>query len=292
MNAPTLLALVIAFGVIPQSSRIHAQAPPATKPQPTAAQPSEIQLTPSDLFENLSKVTKPLWRQQYRSHIERTVTSRPKASMALGALMADLALAGMARDAQQIHNLVQDQEALEKLLGIADKMRSSRQRYVMTADSGDWPNIARGIEKAHEKQLGFLIDQRDNALASLVTTGRWVRTWQICTTVVVSKKLEDDLLAVGNVELVANLNSAIDTLATKAPTGDKCIRVLSRKIGMIDKLWKQTGPQEQRQERLQVTKEILDELISLLVQDQPASARGAGAKPASADAPAAPSSPP
>ena len=292
MNAPTLLALVIAFSVIPQSSWIHAQAPPVTKPQATTVQPSETQLKPSELFENLSKATKPLWRQQYRSHIERTVTSRPKASLALGAIMADLALAGMARDAQQIHNLVQDQEALEKLLGIADKMRSSRQRYVMTADSGDWPNIARGIEKAHEKQLGFLIDQRDNTLASLVTTGRWVRTWQVCTTVVVSKKLEDDMLAVGNVELVANLNLAIDAIASKAPTTDKCIRILSRKIGMIDKLWKQTGQQEQRAERLQVTKEILDELISLLVQDQSASSSGAGTKPASVDAPSAPTSPP
>lgn len=257
---------------------------------PAPAPPAIKILTPSVLLEDLAKVTKPLWRQQYRPTIARNFTDRSKASLALGAVMADIGIAGMARDAQQVQNLLQDQEAIEKSLGITDRMRSPRQRFAVVATQGDWPNFPRLIERAYEKQLEVLTDQRDGDLASLVTTGRWIRTWQVCASVVHGKKLDNDLLIIGSVELLTQVSHTVEALSAKAPASDRCIKILSKRIGQIDKLWRQGIDPGQRELRQKSTLEILNELVSHLVQDQPPSS--ANAKPAAPQDTPAPIGPP
>jgi hypothetical protein len=246
---------------------------------PTTPEAADKEPTPTKVFQQLAAVTKPLWRQQYRPYVERTVTNRPRAAVALGALMTDLAIAAMARDDQQLRNLVQDQEALEKTLGIADKMPTQRQRYLAQANRGEWPLIARSLEKAHERQAEVLIALRDETLAELVNLGRWVRALQVCTSVVHLKKLPQQELAIGSLELLQTLTTKAEKLAEAAPANDRCLRPLAKKLSHLEKQWRATElTVEQRTERLRSTLEILDELVAQLVQDQTPPSKAGDAK--------------
>ena len=272
MNARILsIPILILLGAASPRPDLRAQ---ESMPSPTE---QVAKLTSVQLFESLSRETKPLWRQQYRAKIERIVTNREKASLALGAVMTDLTLAMMARDGQQIRNLVQDEEALEKLLGVADKMRNFRQRYLTTADANDWLVLGRLVEKAQERQEELLIGQRDVPLASLVSIGRWLRCWQICTSIVISKKLPRHELAIGSSQLLLEISQTSNKLAE--PDNDRHLRLLSRRLLALVKLWPLPEPDQPNPERLAMTQEILDELIGQLVQDEPRPPAPTGVQP-------------
>ncbi len=249
----------------PPPADAAAETQPAKEPQAADFQ------TPGDLFEELTKRTKPVWRVQYREKIVRTVTNRSKAALGLGALMTDLYLAGMARDTQQIRNLVQDEESLEKLLGITDRMTAQRQRIVMAADNSDWPELGRSVRRAVERQIELLKTLRDHDLAQLVSAGHWLRAWQISTNVVVAKNLDADSLAVGSPgmpQTLARDMEAISAQADQGDKGDKCLGVLARKTFALAKTWRNPTV-ETRAERLQMTQMLLGEMVDQLIQNKP-----------------------
>ena len=271
MNARFLFLPLLLLGLTGLRGNLRAQESP--QPPPVEV----VSFTPMQLFEGLARETKPLWRQQYRTKIERIVTNREKASLALGAVMTDLSLAMMARDGQQIRNLVQDEEALEKLLGVADKMRNFRQRYLTAADANEWPTLSRLVDKAQDRQEELLINQRDAPLASLVKIGRWLRCWQICTSVVISKKLPVHELAIGSPQLLGEISAVAGKIAE--PDTNRQLRFLSRKLTALVKLWQPHDPAQPPPDRLLPTQEILDELIGQLVQDEPKPPAPASAQP-------------
>lgn len=271
MNARFLFLPLLLLGLTGLRDNLRAQESP--QPPPVEV----VSFTPMQLFEGLARETKPLWRQQYRTKIERIVTNREKASLALGAVMTDLSLAMMARDGQQIRNLVQDEEALEKLLGVADKMRNFRQRYLTAADANEWPTLGRLVDKAQDRQEELLINQRDAPLASLVKIGRWLRCWQICTSVVISKKLPVHELAIGSPQLLGEISAVAGKIAE--PDTNRQLRFLSRKLTALVKLWQPHDPAQPPPDRLLPTQEILDELIGQLVQDEPKPPAPASAQP-------------
>ncbi len=234
----------------------------ATQAESTPAR--AVPLTPSVLFENLAHATKPLWRQQYRDHIERTVTERDKAALALGAVSADLALATMARDSQQIRNLIQDEQALEKMLSIIDKMDNFRQKVLTHVEAENWPDVTHAVDKVHERQLELLIVLRDQDLATLVTVGRWLRTWQITTNIVISKQVSAEQLAIGSLELLGQTAASVETLATPE-NSSHLLHQLAKRLAHLHKLWQAIAAPD----RLPATKALLDELILQLIQDEP-----------------------
>ncbi len=222
--------------------------------------------TPSDIFDEIAQSTRPLWRQQYRAKVETSVPNRQKAALGLGALVSDLHLATMARDTQQIRNLAQDQESLERLLGISDRMARHRQKILMAAESSDWPATSRAVSIALEKQLEQLQDNRDHDLAELVYFGQWLRTWQISTGVVVNRKLDKDLLCIGDTNLLSQVAQRVDTAAEKSPN-DRCLKFLAKKTSALSRLWRNPS-EEGRAERLRLTEEVLADIIGPLIQNE------------------------
>jgi hypothetical protein len=259
MKLPPLL-LVAHLWMAPLPAGDLPTAPPANAPA--------VAQTPAGLFDNLSKVTKPLWRQLYRSHIERTVTDREKAALALGAVSADQALATMARDTQQLRNLIQDEQALEKMLSIADKMEAQRQRILTHAESGDWVTVSHAVEKTHERQLELLQGLRDQDLATLVVTARWLRTWQLTTNIVFTKKLPDSQLAIGSHALLEQITTPIIALHERTITPSRALRLLTKRLNSLEKLWRAPSSPEEAPERLRATQEILDDLVTQLIQGE------------------------
>ncbi len=240
--------------------------PPAATTAPVS--PAAVAPTPFSMFDNLAKITKPLWRQLYRSQIERTVTDRERAALALGAVSADEALAAMARDAQQLRNLIQDEQALEKMLSIADKMDSQRQRMLTHAESGDWPSVNHVVEKTHERQLELLQGLRDQDLATLVNTGRWLRTWQLTTSIVIAKKLPDAQLAITSHELLQQITTSVIDLHDRTITPTRTLRLLTKRLNSLERLWRTPASAEEAPERLRATQEILDDLVNQLIQGE------------------------
>jgi hypothetical protein len=225
------------------------------------------------LFEEIAKLTRPQWRMHYRSRIDTSVPHRQKSALNLGALTCDMYLASMARDTQQIRNLSQDLEALEKLLGISMHMSKQRQRILQNADAADWAGTSRAITLAFDRHLLILKQQGDAQLATLEFIGQWLRTWQVTTSVVLQKKLEPDDLAVGDAAMLSQLAKEAEAIAAKAPESDRCLHLLARKTFALEKTWRNPTA-ENRQERLTLTREILTEVISALIQNEPASPAG------------------
>jgi hypothetical protein len=236
-------------------------------PSPAVDAPT-VAASPFSVFDNLSKVTKPLWRQLYRTHIERTVTDREKAALALGSVSADEALAAMARDTQQLRNLIQDEQALEKMLSIADKMESHRQRILTHAESGDWNLLNNAIDKTHDRQLELLQGLRDHDLATLVITGRWLRTWQLATSIVIAKKVPDAQLAISSHELLLQITTPILAQQERSTSPSRALRHLAKRLNALERLWRTPATPEETPERLRATLEILDDLVSHLIQGE------------------------
>ncbi len=256
-HLPSLLLTIL----LPFTGWAQDPAPPSAPDPAPPVGPSAPALTPGQLYETISHVTKPLWRQLYRDHIERSVTEREKAAFSLGTVSADQALAAMARDGQQLRNLLQDEQAFEKMLSIVDKMATYRQKIQMFADQGDWPAVAKTVDKIHDRQLELLQGLRDHDLATLVGSGRWLRAWQTAAKIVISKKLTDGQLAIGSPELVQQTTASISAIIDHQPTPTKLMRHLAKRCTALDKLWRDPATAESLPARLSTTQEILDELM-------------------------------
>jgi hypothetical protein len=134
---------------------------------------------PNELLHAVGKQLQPRWRQLYRETARPAPASRSHAALALGALLADISLAALARDTQHIRNLIQDVETLEKTLGVTEQMRDRLSRLPVLADSGEWESIRREIEAAGVELASSLDRLRDSALARLIAAGAWVRALHI-----------------------------------------------------------------------------------------------------------------
>ena len=231
------------------------------------AAPVVAPANPTVMFESLSRATKPLWRQLYRKRIERNVNERERAALCLGAVSADLAVAAMARDAQQLRNLVQDEQALEKMLSVVDKMEVYRQHIVTQGDEGDWPQVGKAVEKNHDRCLELLISMKDSDLATLVVAGRWLRTWQVSAAIVTSKNLLEVDLAIGSPELLAQVLASIEKLSEQDPS-NKTVRQLHKRVRALDKIWRMPIEQSELPGKHKASKDLLDDAVGVLIQGE------------------------
>jgi hypothetical protein len=249
---------------------LFSQTPGAPATPAVAAKPAELPLpdSPHKLFEDLVKETKPMWRSQYRERLERTLPSRQKTAFAIGALMADLDLAATARDTQQVRNLCQELETFERALAIADKMTTARQKLLSNAEAQDWEATIRSIDHAFQKQMELLTSLRDNDLVCIELVARWVRTWQICTNLVIQRKLfEKDHLAIGSLSYISQLQKKLELLVASDSSPEKCIRNAARRFSHLERLW--TIPASDPAARLQSSAELFKEMLAPLIQAEP-----------------------
>jgi type II secretory pathway component PulJ len=133
----------------------------------------------TELLHALGKIVQPRWRQYYRETAHPSPANRPQAALALGALLGDIVLAALARDTQHVRNLLQDIETLEKMLGVLDQMRPRLGRLQMLAEAGEWEPLRREADAASAELSAALDRLRDSDLATLVSSGTWLRALQL-----------------------------------------------------------------------------------------------------------------
>ena len=224
---------------------------------------------PSELFAKLSEATRPQWRQLYRPTVTRCLEGRQQAAMGLGAITADLFLAAQARDTQQVRNLLQDEEAVEKTLGLIEAMAVLRTEILAAADQADWKRLGLGIEKLSANHRRHLRSQKDESLADLAYIGQWLRALQTCHAVVTSRKLPDQRLAIGHPGLISEMNRRLLTISDPATETNRCLRLLHKRLAGLSRLWPEdASPSANPTERLRRSTELLSDTVGQLIQDE------------------------
>lgn len=224
---------------------------------------------PSELYAKLSEATRPQWRQLYRPTVTRCLEGRQQAAMGLGAVISDLFLAAQARDSQQVRNLLQDEETIEKTLGLIEPMATLRTEVLGAAEQGDWKRLGGGIEKLSAGQRRHLRSQKDEPLAELVYIGQWLRTLQTCHAVVIGRKLENQQLAIGHPALVGEMTRRLQTLSDPGTESNRCLRLLHKRLAGLARLWPEdSGPVPDPTERLRRSSELLSDTVGQLIQDE------------------------
>lgn len=264
-----LLLLPILFGpALPHAfARNEVMDPPAVTP----AAASSLPQYPSELYARLSEATRPHWRQLYRPTVTRCLEGRQQAAMGLGAVTADLFLAAQARDTQQVRNLLQDEETIEKTLGLIEPMAVLRAEVLGAADQSDWKRLGTGIEKLTAGHRRHFRGHKDEPLAELAYIGQWLRTLQTCHAVVISRGLEDQQLAIGSPLLIAEMTRRLQIISDPTTETNRCLRLLQKRLAGLSRLWpEEAGAVPHPADRLRRSSELLEDTVGQLIQEEPA----------------------
>lgn len=251
-------------------SATAAAAEPAPVSPEAAGQSAEpaIPASPTELFARLSQETRPQWRLQYRETVTRCLGDRNQAALGLGAVAADLFLAVQARDAQQVRNLLQDGEMIEKTLGLAEVTGLQRQQILAAAGQEEWEILTTRVSGLVEAWCTQLRAQKDEALADITYIGEWLRCLQICHAVTIARRISDPGLAGGNPALIGEMKRRLALWSDPATESNRTLRTLHRRLTSLEKLWRQDVPEIERTGRLHRSAGLLDETVALLIQDE------------------------
>jgi len=181
--------------------------------------------TPAEFFDAIDKVSRPDWAAFYRDPGPTSFPTRPQTAFNLGALVADGYIAVEAQDGQQVRNTGKDIIALARALGVGENVLARGKSIADFADKNDWFALREELEATTNEVRRAMVDQRDEALASLILAGAWLRSLQVGSR---AAELSDEpsvaaLLA--QKELIAFLHGQLQELPEKARSGPVVTRV-------------------------------------------------------------------
>ena len=252
-------AMALAFGDGP------AAPPPNPSGPDSAAAPAEMlavpapaatvvvapfsEPSPAELLIALNKVNVPRWRQFYGETAKPAPSSRSQTALALGVLMTDLHLAGLARDPQQIRNLLNDLAALEKVVAVNDRLRGRFARLQTLAEAESWEAVRREIDATHDEQSTLLEEMRDEDLARLVPLGAWIRALDIEAAVrATDESSPPPVPAAGHRAFLIWMQERIAALSASA-RDERIVVLCSHAIEMLLK-WEAEAPAVDRRVRI------------------------------------------
>ena len=272
-----LFFLPVVIGLVHSPVPVQSADPPLV---PAEIAVPVLPLYPSELYGRLSEATRPQWRQLYRTTVTRCLEGRQQAAMGLGAVTADLFLAAQARDSQQIRNLLQDEETIEKTLGLNESMATLRAEVLAAAVQWDWNRLGTGIEKLGVGHRRYLRAQKDEPLADLAYIGQWLRTLQTCHAVVLARDLTDQRLAIGDPALITEMTRRLQTVSPAGTESSRCLRLLNKRLAGLSRLWPEDAISvPDPAERLRRSAELLSDTVGQLLQEEEPAAPGTLAAP-------------
>ena len=272
-----LFFLPVVIGLVHSPVPVQSADPPLV---PAEIAVPVLPLYPSELYGRLSEATRPQWRQLYRTTVTRCLEGRQQAAMGLGAVTADLFLAAQARDSQQIRNLLQDEETIEKTLGLNESMATLRAEVLAAAEQSDWKRLGTGIEKLGVGHRRYLRAQKDEPLADLAYIGQWLRTLQTCHAVVLARDLTDQRLAIGDPALITEMTRRLQTVSPAGTESSRCLRLLNKRLAGLSRLWPEDAISvPDPAERLRRSAELLSDTVGQLLQEEEPAASGTLAAP-------------
>jgi len=181
--------------------------------------------TPAEFFGAIDKVSRPDWAAFYRDPGPTSFPTRPQTAFNLGALVADGYIAVEAQDGQQVKNTGKDIVALARALGVGENVLARGKSISDFADKNDWFALREELEATTNEVRRAMADQRDEALASLILAGTWVRSLQAGGRAAELSGEPSAASLLGQQELIAYLHGQLLELPEKVRTGPVVARV-------------------------------------------------------------------
>lgn len=181
--------------------------------------------TPGELMAALNKQGKPDWAGHARAPITINFTSRPQMAFNLGGLIADGYIAVEAEDAQQVKNIGKDIVALAKPLGVQQDIINRGKSLTEFAERGQWDVLKEEFEATQNEVKAAMIENKDQALVTLVTVGGWVRGTEVISDYLAKHYSESGARLVRQPAIVNFLHQELEALPEKCattPQSKKC----------------------------------------------------------------------
>jgi hypothetical protein len=135
--------------------------------------------SPAEYFAAIDKAGKPDWVSFYRDPVPTTYPTRLRGALNLGTLVTDGYVAVEAQDGQQVKNTGKDIIALARALGVGEDVLVRGKSISDFADKNDWFALREELEATTNEVRRAMAAQRDEALASLITAGAWLRALEV-----------------------------------------------------------------------------------------------------------------
>lgn len=135
--------------------------------------------SPAEFFAAIDKNGKPDWMSFYREPAPTTYPTRLRTAINLGALVTDGYVAVEAQDGQQVKNTGKDIIALARALGVGEDVLMRGKSISDFADHNNWFALREELEATTNEVRRAMVAQRDEALASLITAGAWLRALEV-----------------------------------------------------------------------------------------------------------------
>jgi hypothetical protein len=185
MKKVTLLALVAL------SSTVLAEPPARIDVSNLPAQSKMIDEVvvpvPSEIFGVLDKLGKPNWaavQHKMGNSVAQPIGEQPQIALQLGTVIAEGFIAVEAEDAAEVKQIGKSVLNLAKALGVAKQAQIRAKAITDAADTKDWNEVRRQLDKALEDVREAMKELNSESLSQLVSLGGWLRGTEALTAVV------------------------------------------------------------------------------------------------------------
>jgi len=134
--------------------------------------------SPGEFFAAVSKDARPDWGAAGRCGTNLNATLRPQIALNIGALVADGYLAVELQNSQEVKNIGRDILAMARKLNASDSVLSRGRSINQFAENNEWNTLREELEATQNEVKLTLLEQRDEDLLVLISTGTWLRAIQ------------------------------------------------------------------------------------------------------------------
>jgi len=219
--------------------------------------------TAGELFAAIGKTGKPSWASQYREPIPSSYSSRYRAALNLGTLIADGFIAVEAQDGQQVKNTGRDIMALAKTLGVSDRVLARGKSITDFAEANEWSTLKEELEATQNEVKQAMADQQDQDLVTLVSAGAWIRGLQVITGVVLAEYSPESARLIRQPGIVAFLRARLGALPPRIRE-DAAVAVVTERLGEIEKMVSFAAPETPAAESVRALNEVAAGLVKTL----------------------------
>jgi hypothetical protein len=204
----------------------------------------------------------------YREPVPTTYSTRPRTALNLGALVTDGYVAVEAQDGQQVKNTGKDIIALAGALGVGEDVLVRGKSIADFADQNDWFALREELEATTNEVRRAMIAQRDEALASLITAGAWLRALEVGSR---AAELSGEEKAAGLLHqavLVGWLRGELQLLPEKSRR-DAAVLQTDLALASLEETMQGEASAEFGQQRVRAVKETAAQFIAAMAAKEP-----------------------
>lgn len=131
--------------------------------------------SPGEFFNAVSRSGRPNWGAAGRCGTNLNATSRQQIALNIGALISDGYLAVELQNSQEVKNTGRDILAMARKLNASDSVLARGSSINEFAENNEWNILKEELEATQNEIKLILVEQKDEPLLALISTGVWLR---------------------------------------------------------------------------------------------------------------------